>query len=85
MFQRVEDIYFDDKLDGEAVLDTLTFSIKANGYVTIADLLKACGFATDTDIDYLYGWTDISKASMDKSEYGWKLNMPKPANLGSQL
>lgn len=75
------DIIFDTRSDAEAVLDALENIIGIYGQAFIIDYYELCGV---TDYDYAaskYGWTDITKASINRVNNGYLIKMPKATKI----
>ena len=72
-----EEIILESRSDAEEVLSRLVDAIDEFGVASVSDLCELI----DIDADYpdnKYGWTNLSKATVDHIREGYLLNLPKP-------
>lgn len=72
-----DDIIFDSRGEAEDVLDHMGEIMDAyNGVVTVADFYDLAG-VTGTWTDNNYGWTNLSRATVQRTRDGFIINLPK--------
>ena len=72
-----DDIIFDSRGEAEDVLDHMGEIMDAyNGVVTVADFYALAG-VTGTWTDDNYGWTNLSRATVQRTRDGFIINLPK--------
>lgn len=72
-----EQIILESRTDAEEVLDRLIDLITMFGVASVSDLCELIDIESDYT-DNKYGWTNLSKATVDRVREGWLLNIPKP-------
>ena len=72
-----DDIFFDSRGEAEEVLDHMGEIMDAyNGIVTVADFYNLAG-VTGNWTDDNYGWTNLSRATVQRTRDGFIINLPK--------
>ena len=72
-----DDIIFDSRGEAEDVLDHMGEIMDAyNGVVTVADFYALAG-VTGTWTDDNYGWTNLSRDTVQRTRDGFIINLPK--------
>lgn len=77
-----DDLVFENKADGEEVLDRLGELISNYDQASVADLYDLVGMSCEYT-DNRYGWTNISSAEVVRDKDGWILRMPRVTSLKS--
>ena len=72
-----DDIIFDSRGEAEDVLDHMEEIMASyNGIVTVADFYDLAG-VTGNWTDNNYGWTNLSRATVQRTRDGFIINLPK--------
>lgn len=72
-----DDIIFDSRGEAEDVLDHMEDIMASyNGIVTVADFYDLAG-VTGNWTDNNYGWTNLSRATVQRTRDGYIINLPK--------
>jgi hypothetical protein len=66
--------------DADRVLDELTETIEAQGYVTVATLKELIGFPS-THVDYKWGWTHLIGVQSKQVREGYIIDFPHPTQV----
>jgi hypothetical protein len=72
-----EELVLDNRSDAEQVLSNMVDLIEQFEVVSVSDLCELI----DQDpewTDNKYGWTNLSKASVERVREGWLVNLPRP-------
>ena len=71
-----DDYYFDSRGEAEEVLDRMDELIDSYGAVTVGDFYDMIGI-TGKYTDNNYGWTNISRASVQRTRDGYSIDLPR--------
>lgn len=71
-----DDYYFDSRGEAEEVLDRMDELIDAYGAATVGDFYDMIGI-TGKYTDNNYGWTNISRASVQRTRDGYIIDLPR--------
>lgn len=86
--QSYKDVIFADRVDAEAVIDSMENLNAKYGVVTIADFLDLCGRNEDiTYVDHDYGWTNFD-GSVKRTTDGYRIvfrSLPKELNKDEEI
>lgn len=74
--QNTSQIVFATRADAEMTLDSLREYIDRYGSVKLVNLYQAAGVSTNFT-DQKYGWTDLSRASVQQIREGYIIDLPK--------
>jgi len=78
----VDDILFETRSEAQEVLTSLADIIDEYGSASVADLCDLCG-VTESWADHKYGWTNVSKATIESVRGGYFIiNLPKARQIG---
>ena len=77
------DIFFDNRMDAEVVLDQINQLMEQYGRFTVSWLYELIGVRTPYT-NNSYGWTDISQARVKTVRDGYILSLPNPKPLDSR-
>lgn len=75
-----DDIVLDSRGEGEAVLSQLADLVDDYGSACVSDLYQLVGLPTNYT-DNKYGWTNLSRATVERTRDGYILNLPKTVLL----
>lgn len=75
-----DDIIFDNRGDAERVLDDMEDLLNRFDVVSVADLLGMCDLKS-TYMDNKYGWTDVSRARVERVRDGYVIRLPRATIL----
>lgn len=70
--------------EAQKLLNDMKEVIHIYGYLTIADFHELVGCTSSVFSDTYYGWTDISKSSIEKTPFGYFIDMPSPKCLNDK-
>lgn len=77
----IDDILFETRAEAQEVLNSLNDIIEEYGSASIADFYDLCG-VTEQYTDHKYGWTNVSKASIESVRGGYFiLVLPKARQI----
>jgi hypothetical protein len=77
----MDDILFETRAEAQEVLNSLNDIIEEYGSASIADFYDLCG-VTEQYTDHKYGWTNVSKASIESVRGGYFiLVLPKARQI----
>lgn len=80
----VDDIYFEERIEAEDVLDQLNDILTEYGAARVWDLYEIIGRdkKTMTQMEQVWGWYDLSSARIEnRYRDGFLLSMPKPERI----
>ena len=77
------DIFFDNRMDAEVILDQINQLMEQYGRFTVSWLHEMLG-AKSSYPDNNYGWTDISQARVKTVRDGYILSLPNPRPFESR-
>lgn len=75
-----DDIIVETRGEAEAVLSRMDEIIDQYGMVSVADLFELCDM-TGQFTDHKYGWTDLSRASVERTRDGFTFKLPRALPL----
>lgn len=75
-----DDILLQTRGDAEAVLSQMVDIIDEYGQVSVADLYDLVDISGEFT-DHRYGWTNLSRATVERTRGGYLLNLPKTVEL----
>ena len=78
--QRFDDILMESRIDAEEVLSGLVEIIEMYGQATVSDFYDLVGMES-TFADNKYGWTNLSRATVNRVRDGYIVVLPKPLEL----
>ena len=78
-----DDIIFDTRGDAELVLETMEEAVSTYGFVTILGMydLAGCDCSAMPHTYDKYGWTNLKKASVERTQGGWYIRLPRPVAI----
>lgn len=71
------DILFGNRGEAQVVLEQMTLVLDKYDRVSVADVFDASGM-TPNHIDYKWGWTNLSEASVRRVDGGFIIDLPRP-------
>ena len=78
----MDDILFETRAEAQEVLNSLADIIDEYGSASIADFYDLCG-VTEQYTDHKYGWTDVSKATIQSVRGGYfVVDLPRARQIG---
>lgn len=78
----IDDIIFETRAEAQDVLNNLADIIDEYGSASIADFCDLCG-VTEEYTDHKYGWTDVSKSTVEAVRGGgFVINLPRARQIG---
>lgn len=78
----MDDILFETRAEAQEVLNSLADIIDEYGSASIADFYDLCG-VTEQYTDHKYGWTDVSKATINSVRGGYfVVDLPRARQIG---
>ena len=78
----IDDILFETRAEAQEVLNSLADIIDEYGSASIADFCDLCG-VTEEYTDHKYGWTDVSKSTIESVRGGYfVINLPRARQIG---
>lgn len=77
----IDDILFETRAEAQEVLISLADIIDEYGSASIADFCDLCG-VTEEYTDHKYGWTDVSKSTIESVRGGYfVINLPRARQI----
>lgn len=75
------DIFFDNHTDAEDVLEAMMDHLEEYEQITVADFFDMAGIDGATWVHNDWGWTDLRKARLTHTRYGYAIMLPDPEEL----
>ena len=76
-----DDIIFSTRGDAELVLETMEEAVSIYGFVTILGMydMAGCDCSIMPHTYDKYGWTNLKRATVERTQGGWYIRLPRPA------
>lgn len=76
-----DDIVFDSRIDAENVLEQMKDIIDTYDLVRVLDLYDLAGVSPAPHTGHNFGWTNLSRAYVDRVRDGYIIKLPKPVAI----